>query len=148
MLCIVRKYDFFPSISDENNTKSRRQRLFSITKQKKKKEGGGGKKGKLSILARDQKDSRTKEIKRGSEVGERMNSGPYKQPVPHHLPNSILHNIISTPRREYRILVHASLPIQFYCELNIEIIYRYAIHLLSILCGMIDDASASATIDP
>lgn len=51
---------------------------FQSRNRKKKKEGGGGKKGKLSILARDQKDSRTKEIKRGSEVGERMNSGPYK----------------------------------------------------------------------
>ena len=77
MLCIVRKYDFFPSISDENNTKSRRQRFFKH-KKKKKKGRRGRKKGKLSILARDQKDSRTKEIKRGSEVGERMNSGPYK----------------------------------------------------------------------
>lgn len=48
------------------------------SRNRKKKGRRGRKKGKLSILARDQKDSRTKEIKRGSEVGERMNSGPYK----------------------------------------------------------------------
>lgn len=72
MLCIVRKYDFFPSISDENNTKSRRQRLFSITKLKKKKRKEGEEKKEsyqysraIKRIAEQRKSSGDRRLERG-----------------------------------------------------------------------------------
>lgn len=45
---------------------------------------------------------------------------------------------LAMPRREYPILVYAWVAIQFYCEYNIDIIYRYVMYLEPILCGVID----------